>query len=64
MIAEGGILGEEGDEDGHCGVNLLLKSLALMPVAPRLSAEAVDIRLMMLIEPAGGISAEAVVHRT
>ncbi|GAA2568142.1 hypothetical protein GCM10010304_01660 [Streptomyces roseoviolaceus] len=33
-FAEDGVLGEEGDEDGRCGINLLLKSLALLPVAP------------------------------
>ncbi|MEV0643018.1 hypothetical protein AB0I77_50605 [Streptomyces sp. NPDC050619] len=32
-------LGEEGGEDGRCGIKLLLKSLALVPVAQTLDEQ-------------------------
>jgi len=61
LLANGGVLSEKGGDDGRCGVSLLLKSLALLPVAPQLSAEADDLLLLMLIAQAGGTSADAVV---
>jgi hypothetical protein len=61
LFAERGVLGEESGDDDRCGINLLLKSLTLLPDTSQLSAEAGDLLLLMLVVQAGGASAEAVV---
>src|SRR5690242_7020128 len=61
LLAEDGVLSEEGGDDGRCGVNLVPKSLALLPVVLQLPAETVDFLLLMLVPQGGGASADAVV---